>query len=193
MSLPEIQSIYSHYVSGYDDVYLYVDQIRSELLFNETNLGLVPQSWTSGSIPQSEWEEHEGREYHITHGYASQGSEEFSRIQISLPFMMVVIVFNGFKLMVMLSVLMTNRSQHLVTLGDITASFLERPDPNTEKSLLLESTGVGDESQRSCKIRCNLLSAGPEQHFYVQTLRYKQVLRRFDLMRKPDSFLLGVT
>ncbi|KAF2846144.1 hypothetical protein T440DRAFT_542799 [Plenodomus tracheiphilus IPT5] len=51
--------------------------------------------------------------------------------------MIVVISFNLFKLLIMLWILFTDKSDYLVMLGDAAASFLERPDPFTLKECML--------------------------------------------------------
>lgn len=56
-----------------------------------------------------------------------------SRIQLSLRYMIIVIICNVVKLAIMLWVLLLERSDFIVTLGDGAASYLEYPDPNTEK------------------------------------------------------------
>jgi hypothetical protein len=55
-----------------------------------------------------------------------------STIQISLYFLIVVVCFNSFKLIILLSVLITDRSAYLVTLGDAASSFLKRSDAYTD-------------------------------------------------------------
>ena len=54
-----------------------------------------------------------------------------SRIQISLYFMITVIVFNLLKLVIMLWVLFTDKHEYIVTQGDALATFLQRPDMTT--------------------------------------------------------------
>ncbi|KAL1603665.1 hypothetical protein SLS60_005253 [Paraconiothyrium brasiliense] len=58
--------------------------------------------------------------------------EPRSRIQISLYFMVTVITFNLLKLVIMLRVLLTDKHDYIVTLGDALATFLKHPDPVTE-------------------------------------------------------------
>jgi hypothetical protein len=66
---------------------------------------------------------------HVAHGFA-QKKDVPSRVQISLYFMIVVVVFNFAKLVIMALVLFTGGTS-LVTLGDAAASFLEKPDSLT--------------------------------------------------------------
>jgi hypothetical protein len=61
-----------------------------------------------------------------------------SRIELSLDFMITVIVFNALKLLIMLWILFTDKSEYLVTLGDAAASFLQRPDPCTTGQCMLD-------------------------------------------------------
>ncbi|KAJ8113639.1 hypothetical protein OPT61_g4273 [Boeremia exigua] len=74
---------------------------------------------------------------HVAHAFAAPAQAR-SRVQLSLYFMIVVISVNVFKLFIMLSVLVTDRSSYIVTLGDAAASFLSNPDPVTEGKCLLE-------------------------------------------------------
>jgi hypothetical protein len=60
-----------------------------------------------------------------------------STVQISLYFLIVVVCFNSFKLIIMLSVLVTDRSAYLVTLGDAASSFLRRKDSYTDNMCIL--------------------------------------------------------
>ena len=67
---------------------------------------------------------------HVAHGFANIVRPQ-SRIQISLDFMIVVIVFNALKLAIMAYVLVTDKHDYIVTLGDAASSYLRRPDPTT--------------------------------------------------------------
>ena len=51
-----------------------------------------------------------------------------SHVQLNVELMKVVVSFNLLKLAIMLWVLITDKSEYLVTLGDAAASLLERPD-----------------------------------------------------------------
>lgn len=61
-----------------------------------------------------------------------------SRIEFSVDFMITVTIFNALKLFIMLWVLITDKSEYLVILGDAAASFLQRPDPCTAGQCLLD-------------------------------------------------------
>ncbi|KAF2630691.1 hypothetical protein BU25DRAFT_334721 [Macroventuria anomochaeta] len=74
---------------------------------------------------------------HIVEGWTTESGRN-SRIQISLYFMVVVLSFNFLKLTVMVSVLMMETSEYIVTLGDAAASYLERPEDLTEGRSALE-------------------------------------------------------
>jgi len=65
-----------------------------------------------------------------------------SRIQLSLSFMIVVIICNAVKLAMMLWVLFLEKSNFIVTLGDGAATFLEYPDPNTRGLCVLSKDAV---------------------------------------------------
>ncbi|KAF9701530.1 hypothetical protein EKO04_000903 [Ascochyta lentis] len=84
---------------------------------------------------------------HIAHAFSTPTNSQ-SRIQISFHFMMVVIAFNVFKLVVMMSVLITDRRKYIVTLGDASASFLEFPEPLTESCCLLSRDQIIHQAQK---------------------------------------------
>jgi hypothetical protein len=65
-----------------------------------------------------------------------------SRIQLSLTFLIIVIVCNAVKLLTMLWVVFMEQKDYIVTLGDGAASFLERPDPTTERMCILSKTEI---------------------------------------------------
>ncbi|KAF2029141.1 hypothetical protein EK21DRAFT_90038 [Setomelanomma holmii] len=73
---------------------------------------------------------------HVAHAF-SQKSNANSRLQISLHFMVVVVIFNAAKISIMALVLLEDDSAYLVTLGDAMASFLKRPDSFTQKKCML--------------------------------------------------------
>ncbi|KAH7385181.1 hypothetical protein DE146DRAFT_702199, partial [Phaeosphaeria sp. MPI-PUGE-AT-0046c] len=64
-----------------------------------------------------------------------------SQLQLSRDFMIVVICFDFLRLIIMLWVLVTDRSDYLVTLGDAVASYLRQPEPMTEGKCMLDKAG----------------------------------------------------
>lgn len=60
-----------------------------------------------------------------------------SSLRLSLVYMIIVIIFNVLKLLIMVWTLVFDRSMYLVTVGDATASFLQRPDPTTTNICVL--------------------------------------------------------
>ena len=73
---------------------------------------------------------------HVNNTYARLTRTD-SRIQISRDFMITVIVFNAVKLAIMIWVLLKDKNDYLVTLGDAIASFLEHPDATTKGMCML--------------------------------------------------------
>ncbi|KAH5117022.1 hypothetical protein HBH71_117950 [Parastagonospora nodorum] len=73
---------------------------------------------------------------HVTRAFATRVNTA-SRIQLSLTFMIIVIVCNVTKLSTMLWIVSVERKDYIVTLGDGAASFLETPDPSTERLCVL--------------------------------------------------------
>jgi hypothetical protein len=153
----------SRYVSQYGNLYLAIDLVAwnisqdvasfslasslpGDLLANVTARQLVTDS--------QDWVLHSPFVSHATNTTVTNLSTPFSlrvvhgfttmtgmpsRIQISLHFMVVVIAMNIFKLCIMLYVVLSDRSEYIVTLGDATASFLRRPDMTTKRDCLLRN------------------------------------------------------
>jgi hypothetical protein len=78
---------------------------------------------------------------HVPHVFA-QKLDTASRIQLSLTFLVIVIVCNSMKLLTMLWVVFMEQKDYIVTLGDGAASFLERPDPTTERMCILSKPAI---------------------------------------------------
>lgn len=79
---------------------------------------------------------------HVAYVYATK-LDTSSRIQLSLVFLIIVIACNSIKLGTMIWVLAVERKEYVVTLGDGAASFLERPDPTTERMCILSRKDIG--------------------------------------------------
>jgi hypothetical protein len=62
------------------------------------------------------------------HYCLSQPTEEFCKLQFSLPIAMVIILFNFFKAVIMLILAFGLREARVQTMGDAIASFLIQPD-----------------------------------------------------------------
>ena len=54
-------------------------------------------------------------------------------IQMSVPIMILVIIFNALKALIFLTAIKTRSFKPLITLGDALASFLEKPDEHTRR------------------------------------------------------------
>jgi hypothetical protein len=72
----------------------------------------------------------------VLHAFAKK-LETVSRIQLSLKFLIIVIVCSSVKLLTMLWVVIVERRDNPVALGNGAASFLERSDPTTERICIL--------------------------------------------------------
>lgn len=79
---------------------------------------------------------------HVAHAYTTR-LDTLSRIQLSLVFLIIVIACNTIKLITMIWVVAVERKEYVVTLGDGAASFLERPDPTTERMCILSRKDIG--------------------------------------------------
>ncbi|KAF2035731.1 hypothetical protein EK21DRAFT_53760, partial [Setomelanomma holmii] len=64
---------------------------------------------------------------------------------LSLTFLIIVIVCNTVKLATMLWVVFMERKDYIVTLGDGASSFLELPDPTTERMCILSKPEIVEE------------------------------------------------
>lgn len=150
------RSVYGgQFVSGYGDVYLCIDQIliNANATAPQSVVEYLPwtatqtiSNFTSPDTPNPDWIPYEAGTFHNVTGGSDvpkamhvlsalayqTGSQ--SRIQISFPYMMVVIAFNLLKLCIMAGALIGIRSNHMVTLGDAIASFLGYPDSITRGS-----------------------------------------------------------
>jgi hypothetical protein len=156
---------YTDYLSGYGDLILAIDRFAfepsqkfeavssAEYLPTCISSGDNPSiaNFTGSSLPWIDYRaflnktSEPDRSYnkswpldaHITQAFATIVNGK-SRIELSIDFMIIVIVFNALKLSVMLWVLFTDRSEYLVTLGDAAASFLQTPDPSTAEQCMLD-------------------------------------------------------
>jgi hypothetical protein len=145
------------YMSVYGDLYLAIDRVAFDTSQDITSRNMsdyMTMNLTRGqadlkllTMESSEWVRYNytsdpsknstAMSFHVAHAFSQKKAGEPSRVQISLYFMIVVIVFNLLKLLIMASVLLTDQSAYLVTLGDAAASFLERHDPTTVDKCML--------------------------------------------------------
>lgn len=68
---------------------------------------------------------------HIEHAYTIKTDFETS-LEISLIFMLIVVVFNIMKIAAMYTAFQLCSDDHFITIGDAVASYLKRPDHRTE-------------------------------------------------------------
>lgn len=114
------------------------DQISS---FNQF---LAKGGSTAGWLNATDWLQptlQVGPDVHVAHAFAVRTLAQ-SRLQLSIHYIVVVIAANTLKLLIMLSVLILDRSSYLVTLGDAVASFLSSPDLTTTGRCLYEDEYV---------------------------------------------------
>jgi hypothetical protein len=64
----------------------------------------------------------------------------FSKVQFASPFLIVVIIANVMKTVAIFLTLRTCSSEHIITVGDAVASFLEIPEPRSEGKCLLDKS-----------------------------------------------------
>ncbi|KAH7372286.1 hypothetical protein BKA66DRAFT_534379 [Pyrenochaeta sp. MPI-SDFR-AT-0127] len=160
------KSYESQYVSRYGDLYLAIDQIAFDTPQNTGSFSMpysLPGNFSAHvtaselSSQSQDWVPHAKigpvvsnstdpkltapASMRVVNGFTTETGSP-SRIQISLHFMIVVITFNFLKLVIMLCVLFTDRSEYIVTLGDAAGSFLKRPDHTTEGNCLLKDKAI---------------------------------------------------
>jgi hypothetical protein len=90
---------------------------------NWSGLGRARSDWlplTSVSLPGP-------ASLHIVHAYTVK-SETDTSLDISLLFMLIVIVFNVMKIFAMYSAFYVCGDDHFITIGDAVASYLRRPE-----------------------------------------------------------------
>jgi hypothetical protein len=149
-----IQPYNKKYVSDRGDLYLIIDRIAfdtsqpynqtwqpDDLSFRTRNIAFSLRDLTLEStdwlvLPLPEVSRYVPRSVHVAEAFSKKVDSQ-SRVQISLYFMIIVLIFNTLKLTIMALVLLTDRSAYLVTFGDAVASFLKRPDPYTDRMCML--------------------------------------------------------
>ncbi|PVI04090.1 hypothetical protein DM02DRAFT_519244 [Periconia macrospinosa] len=167
---------YSSQLVKYSDLYLAIDQWASDI--NITDKNGMP--WEKGPTPvtlpleidlgstvfnvtgwmnmteigiKNDTRTPFPRFARISQGYGVT-SRSVDRLQLSLSFLVVVIVCNAIKLAVMLWVLCVEKSDFLVTIGDGAASFLEHRDFTTEKFCVFNKDAITAEvSHRNLRRR----------------------------------------
>lgn len=117
-----------------------------EFIRNITATGSISKEWIRFDrlfrLSESPQEANNPPRYaHVSHAYA-QRLDTASRIQLSLTFLVIVIVCNSVKLLTMLWVVFLERQDYIVTLGDGASTFLKSPDPKTERMCILSKPEV---------------------------------------------------
>jgi hypothetical protein len=82
---------------------------------------------------------------HVPHVFVRRTRATASKIQANLTFLIIVIVCNVFKLATMVWVVFMEHKDYIVTLGDGAASFLEHPDPTTQRMCVLSKPEITQE------------------------------------------------
>lgn len=141
------------YVSAYSDLYLIVDSVAFEVHLNETHS--VPNISVTDAFPSEILDDPANNssifalitvdeedyaifpsfygqnnvttKLHVSYAFAVATTEN-SAVQISLYFMLIVVICNITKATAMLLTFLDGGSARLVTMGDAVASFLEAPD-----------------------------------------------------------------
>jgi hypothetical protein len=147
------------YISRYSNLYLGVDTVAYDTTYNMSRgfyplHDVLPHNISGsdfGSFPPSSKEGWASFEWitpqvsstspiliRIREGVTVDYGRDCS-IQVNLYFMAVVVFFNLFKLVVMITVLTIELPDPLVTLGDAAASFLAHPEALTEGKCTLET------------------------------------------------------
>jgi len=98
------------------------------------NLYLNPDSWIR--FPP----------FHISYAFSDPAPSGCS-IQISLAFMLVVVICNALKILVIYRTLKEPLASQILTFGDAVSSFLEHPDPTTVGFCTIEKEEIVDRLQ----------------------------------------------
>ncbi|KAH6865333.1 hypothetical protein BKA58DRAFT_321608 [Alternaria rosae] len=150
------------HVSVHGDLYLAIDRVSIDLSSPPLDLNFSQitaadvETWTTAdrSTPKTiivespEWLNYNslgpqgqqrltGAYLHVAKASSWKGLDTPSTVRVSIYFLVVVVSFNLVKLIILLTVLLTDRSEYLVTLGDAASSFLKREDPHTISRCLL--------------------------------------------------------
>jgi len=163
------------HISIYGDLYLAIDRVSIRLRspppalnlsqFNaadvETSTGADSLTPKKIIVDSPEWLNYNslahgfnrltGAYLHVAKASSFKMLDSPSTVQVSLYFLAVVVTFNLVKLIVLLTVLLTDRSEYLVTLGDAASSFLKREDPYTISRCLLSRETVSSSLGHSLK------------------------------------------
>ncbi|KAF2496744.1 hypothetical protein BU16DRAFT_537894 [Lophium mytilinum] len=177
----EWPTIYNGIVAEHGDLYLIADRIWVELLISDiqpslTNLSsnipilsseedldsnlkfrfdlLDPSINKEGLVGVSTWD---GKDrlttnVHVRHAFADK-LPGTSSVQMSLYFLIVVIVCNIMKLTAMVLAYRSFSADYVVTLGDAVSSYLERPDPVTVGLCALDCEDLVRKFQPEKKMR----------------------------------------
>jgi hypothetical protein len=97
--------------------------------------------WLYGSAKTDKPSDTPPKFAHVPHVFVKRLATA-SRIQLSLTFLIIVIVCNTVKLFTMIWVVFMERKDYIVTLGDGASSFLEKPDPTTELMCILSKPEI---------------------------------------------------
>lgn len=195
----EWRDIYNNeYVSKYGNLYLGIDAVAFDPFVNHTGrifsmFDYLPRTVMGHDFAQFEavsnegwapfyWIAVEGEAsspivIHINEGITTTSGRAI-RIQVNLFFMIVVIFFNIFKLIIMISALVMNRSDPLVTLGDAASSYLERPEPLTEGRCTLGTQELFSSYKDSRNIE-DLGQSGVGDNPHNRTDAWRPRLRRY--------------
>ena len=111
-----------------------------------------------------------------------------SRLQLSLPFLAIVIACNAVKLCTMVCVMFMYKADYLVTMGDSAASFLEHPDPTTERMCIMSKGEIVEATQDNNKTTPkDQLDALVQQSRRTWTEQYRTYSSALDRDRQVGS------
>lgn len=114
------------------------NRTESDLIYPTINWPSFPVVITNDSVqrfpegarlcPGSSWLQ--GYPLQIHHAFA-EPVEFNTRVQIALPFIIIVIVANALKSAAIFATIKTCSSDQIITIGDAVSSFLEHPEPSS--------------------------------------------------------------
>jgi hypothetical protein len=181
-------------ITRYSDLYLLVDGVSNEtqrtqgakgipdflLTYFPANLSIseVTDLTKAGWTTYTPWYKENPKtkhalpgQIHIKEGYATSIQRQ-SRVQISLSFMALVAFFNFVKLALMLSVLLMDTLEYIVTLGDAVSSYLHHPEELTKGRSTLELDQMLDSFDARSKVDYHNSVWQPRRRRYCSSIGY---------------------
>jgi hypothetical protein len=119
--------------------------LRNVTSTNSTSKDWIRMDWVISQIEKDSSNRQSSnapRFAHVPHAFVRRTRATASKIQANFTFLIIVIVCNVVKLATMVWVVFMEHKDYIVTLGDGAASFLEHPDPTTQRMCILSKPEI---------------------------------------------------